>query len=111
MNSIRTADRLEKAWLRANTVNSQDGQVTVQSELFDGTVFTFSLAEHEVERQDSDTLVLVPVGLNGGNATFSEIVLPKPVLNFGHIVRVDPNSVIKWLEYRKLKELRENGKP
>lgn len=109
MNSIRN-ERLEKAWLRAEKVKSDvEGQVNVQAELFDGTPFVFSLALHEVEEQDSDTLVLVPVGFNGNGAGFCEIVLPKPVLNFGHTVRVRPDYIVKWLEYRKMKELRENN--
>lgn len=107
MNSLRATDRLEKAWLKVNAGKSEGGSVTVQGELFDGTPFSVTLAEHEIERQDDDSLAFVPVSYNGAGSGFCEIVLPKPVLNFGHTVRVSPNSIVKWQEYRQIQEIRQ----
>jgi hypothetical protein len=110
MRGIRTEHKPLRAWLQVNKgATPRPGYITLHSELFDGTPFEFTVANHEFEDQGPDSLSLVEVGLVGnvGNIPTSgiyEIILPTPVLTLGHNVRVNEHRIIKWDVYQNLKE-------
>lgn len=100
---------LEQVFLKVYKVKEEGGKVTLQSSLFDGTVFTFVVANHEYEAQEGDVCSFVKVARTGKGTVFSEVVLPKPALNYGHIVRVSQNDVLTHEDYFKLMQLKKQA--
>jgi hypothetical protein len=99
------AERLERAWLKVNQVSKVDHTLVVRGYLFDDTPFDFAIPDHQLESMGDGNPGLVEVGCIGDKGSFSEIVLPAPVLNYGHTVRVKPDSLVRWQEITKVREL------
>ncbi len=112
MNSIRIKDRLQRAWLKVTKVCvPKEGHVTLRGEMFDGTIFDFTVPNHEYEDQGGDVPPLIEVGLVGNlGSAICEIILPAPSLHHGHNIRVSESSLLRWDFYNTIKEKNEAAK-
>jgi hypothetical protein len=104
MNSV-LAERLERAWLKVTKV-SEGTNYVLRGELFDGSLFEFTVPQHQFEPLGGG---VVEVGYVGDKSGYSEIILPSPALNYGFTVRVKPHQLFKWQFIEEVRKQQQQG--
>lgn len=96
MNNIKLTGPLTKAWIEVSINDVSGDNYIVSSHIFDNTPFSIIAPSAKLEIDPTNNKkALLEVGVVGTNHSYTEIMLPAPVLNMGYTVRLQPHQVIQ----------------